>query len=284
MIFEILIFLVVLLVGGLLLFPVKVRFLFKGIEKGSRFEIRIFKKKIFSSDDLNEVNGEAAEKSRSEGMNANEDNSDEKEENFENEAEASSENLEKREETSSSEEASIVREDSSVEEKSASPESSVKGEKPEAGAISSDKEFLMMMIEPHFDGYVLKKGLKLFRQFFKIFHCKFEKTVVEGIRLEYNEMGIATGMTGMLAGMFPLFENWEWRMDWCHNKVPKIEGTFVASFSLLRILSFATFTLFYALSAFRIYRKNKKRFKGNPSAFHLVFWRRWTVNFLASGK
>ena len=48
MIFDAFVILTTILLGGLLLFPVKVRFLFAGKRNEGKFEVRLFRKKIYA--------------------------------------------------------------------------------------------------------------------------------------------------------------------------------------------------------------------------------------------
>ena len=51
MIFDALVILAAIIGGGLLLFPVKVRFLFRVQKNAGKFEVRIFRKKVFTTEE-----------------------------------------------------------------------------------------------------------------------------------------------------------------------------------------------------------------------------------------
>jgi hypothetical protein len=146
---------------------------------------------------------------------------------------------------------------------------------------SSDEEFLTLILEPGFDRKILKSSFRMSRSFFRIFHCYFEPTVVEGLRFgDYEEMGYAMGGLNFLCGVIPLFHNWQFLMDWEGNRPLRIEGGFVASFSIARILGFGLVSSVSTVELVLIYLMNRRRYKKNPESFRLIFWRRWLVRFL----
>ena len=71
-------------------------------------------------------------------------------------------------------------------------------------------------------------------------------------------------------------------MDWTGCRPLRIEGCFVASFSLARIIGFLFVSVWSVLGLVVRYLKNRRRLRKNSEAFHLIFWRRWVVRFLAS--
>ncbi|MFA6662663.1 MAG: hypothetical protein WCS56_06475 [Bacilli bacterium] len=146
----------------------------------------------------------------------------------------------------------------------------------------SEREFLTVLLEPKFDSKVISFLLRLMNSYYRLFRIRFEHTVVEGLQLEYNQMGVLQGAFGILTSNVKLFENWEFRMDWCHEKKPRIEGTLVLYITWGRILAAVCKTIFYAIRIFLMYWKNKKRMLSNPGAFRLIFWRRWIVNFMTA--
>ena len=146
----------------------------------------------------------------------------------------------------------------------------------------SEREFLTILLEPHFDAKVISFLWRLMKSYYRVFRIRFEHTVVEGIQLEYNQMGVLQGAFGILTSNVKLFKNWDFRMDWCHDKKPRIEGTLVLYITWSRILVAVCKTIFYAVRIFLMYWKNKKQMLSNPGAFRLIFWRRWIVNFMTA--
>jgi hypothetical protein len=69
-------------------------------------------------------------------------------------------------------------------------------------------------------------------------------------------------------------------MDWEGNRPLRIEGGFVASFSIARILGFGLVSSVSTVELVLIYLMNRRRYKKNPESFRLIFWRRWLVRFL----
>jgi hypothetical protein len=146
----------------------------------------------------------------------------------------------------------------------------------------NEREFLTVLLEPKFDSKVISFLLRLMKSYYRLFRIRFEHTVVEGIQLEYNQMGVLQGAFGILTSNVKLFKNWDFRMDWCHDKKPRIEGTLVLYITGGRILVAVCKTIFYVGRIFLMYWKNKKQMLSNPGAFRLIFWRRWIVNFMTA--
>lgn len=279
MIFDSAVVVVSVLVLGLLLFPVKVRFLFRAGRNGGGLEIRLFRFKLFGSGDDAK---KADECEASDGKSRKEDSS-------------ASENL--------SEAASDKKKDSALLVAAPSVEKSAGGnvqtgepvraetseqkkEKPspeKSKGKSSDSEFLLLMLEPGFDKKLWKGSRRMLSAFFRIFRCRFEPTVVEGIRLDdYAEMGFLGGALDFFSSSVPLFENWKFRMDWEGTRPLRIEGGIAASFSLARVLEFFAVSSRWMAELAWIYFKNRRRLRKNPGGFRLVLWRRLIVRFLSA--
>ena len=268
MIFDILIILITIVGGGLLLFPVKVRFSFRGQKNGNRFSLHLFRKKIWSSEDDEPLTEMKEDSSADEEIRASE------EDDFDNE------NPWKKEKTSPMP-APTSKVTEPAKEKAKPKRQPKKASKKSSEKDSSDEEFLTLILEPGFDRKILKNSFRMSRSFFRIFHCYFEPTVVEGLRFgDYEEMGYAMGGLNFLCGVIPLFHNWQFLMDWEGNRPLRIEGGFVASFSIARILGFGLVSAVSTVELVVIYLMNRRRYKKNPESFRLIFWRRWLVRFL----
>lgn len=273
MIFDILIILITIVGGGLLLFPVKVRFSFRGQKNGNRFSLHLFRKKIWSSEEDEPLTEMKEDSSADEEIRASE------EDDFDNE---NPWKKEKEETVKASTPAPVkTAPTSKVTEPAKEKAKPKKASKKSPEKDSSDEEFLTLILEPGFDRKILKSSFRMSRSFFRIFHCYFEPTVVEGLRFgDYEEMGYAMGGLNFLCGVIPLFHNWQFLMDWEGNRPLRIEGGFVASFSIARILGFGLVSAVSTVELVVIYLMNRHRYKKNPESFRLIFWRRWLVRFL----
>ncbi len=257
------------LAGGLLLFPVKARFLFRGEKNAGTLEVRFFRWKIFGTGEerAEALDGEERLENFRESADAGIDGS-----RVEGTGEKSSEN--------SGPEINAVQEDKPVRAETSSQGKEKSSRKKKR---KSDSEFLTLLLEPGFDRKLLKGSVRMAKAFFRIFRCRFEPTVVEGIRLDsFANMGIVCGALDFFVATVPLFENWEFRMDWEGTKALRIEGCIVASFSMARILGFCLVSSRWVAVLAWIYLKNRRRLKKAPEAFRLVFWRRLVVRFLSA--
>lgn len=276
MIFDALVILAAIIGGGLLLFPVKVRFLFRVQKNAGKFEVRIFRKKVFTTEEETVEESEATEEvdvATAEEIRASE------EDDFDDE------NPWKQEESVEAKAPANEKSEKKAAEKSEEKSDKKKSEKSKKKSKkkSSDEEFLTLVLDPRFDKKLLKDCFQIAKAFFRIFHCYFEPTVVDGIRLEdYEDMGYAMGGLNFLCGTIPLFNNWEFLMDWEGNRPLKVEGAFVASFSIARILGFGLVSVWSVLGLVLLYLWNLRRYRKNPEQFRLIFWRRWVVRFLAA--
>ncbi len=278
MIFDAVVIALLVLVGGLLLFPVKVRFLFRCTRDDGRFEVRLFHWKLFSSD------GEPLEPSEKKAFGESSGIAETTGSFADRECSVLDGKPDGQGEPSKGPERKM-----SVGnfENNALPDSSVKTseEKKQRSAPqkeSSDSEFLTLLLEPGFDKKLWRGGFRMLRSFFRIFRCRFDRVLVEGVRLEdYADMGMASGWFGFLRGTVPLFENWEFRMDWEGKKTFCAEGMLSAAFSFARILGFLIVSCRWIVSAGWTYLKNRRRLRKNPEAIRLTFFRRLVVRFFS---
>lgn len=276
---------ILVLACGLLLFPVKVRFLFRGEKRAGMLEIRFFRWKVFrtreNSESAESIDAEERQENLQTGATLGD---DVLAGNFRESADEGSEESREEETGKKSSESSCLKTNAVQQDEPVRAETS--SQQKEKGSRKkgkrSDSEFLTLLLEPGFDKRLLKGSARMARAFFRIFRCRFEPTVVEGIRLDsFANMGIACGALDFFVATVPLFENWEFRMDWEGKSPLRIEGCVAASFSLARILGFFLVSLRWIVALAWTYLKNRRRLKKDPEAFRLVFWRRFVVRFLS---
>ena len=281
MIVDILIILITIVGGGLLLFPVKVRFSFRGQKNGNRFSLHLFRKKIWSSEEDEPLTEMKEDSSADEEIRASEEDDFDNENPWKKEKEETVKASIPAPVKTSPMPAPTSKVTEPAKEKAKPKRQPKKASKKSSAKDSSDEEFLTLILEPGFDRKILKSSFRMSRSFFRIFHCYFEPTVVEGLRFgDYEEMGYAMGGLNFLCGVIPLFHNWQFLMDWEGNRPLRIEGGFVASFSIARILGFGLVSSVSTVELVVIYLMNRRRYKKNPESFRLIFWRRWLVRFL----
>lgn len=309
MIADILVLIFTIVIGIALLFPIPVRILFRGSKVNGFLELRIFRKKLFStreelSDEKTVANGsgESSENNLSPNDEKSEDSSvisdKAQAETFTDSDENSSENFDREPEHFSSSQTfeTADRESSKISPQRSEPvktasskpseKSHTKKEKPKKvhakKSHSSDREFLTILIEPKFSKLVLKGSFRISRAFFRIFHCQFETAVVDGIRTEsMDEMGYIFGGLNFLSGTVPFFENWEFGMDWEGGRPFRVEGCFCIRFSVARVLGFCIVSARWIAKWIVRYFLNSRRYRKCPKAFRLIFWRRWIVRFFS---
>ncbi len=269
MILDLAVIIVAVLVAIFLLFPVPIRIFFCGRRRGSFLEIRIFRKKLFRfSKEHSEENSDGA---------AVMETSPKEPSPLPEQHQISAKNT--------SEEPVQENKDCLIPSEQPKSHSSKKNSPPpkEKSAPVSDLEFFTLMLEAQFDKKVLGKSFRLGKSFFRLFHCRFESTVVEGIRLEnFEQMGYMSGAFGFLKGTFPILKNWELAMDWMGNTPFRIEGVCVVSFSLARLLGFFMVSALSVVGIVRLYFKNRRLYRKNPENIRLSFWRRQVVRFMTS--
>lgn len=278
MIADILVLIFALLVGIAVLFPIPVRILFCGSKVNGFLELRLFRKKLFSTR-AESVEKESAGKESGEIPESdfvlNDKAQDPGVEDFP---------FEQKFETAVRKSPTISPQKSETVSRKSSPHSEKNPAKKNAKSKgkSSDREFLTILIEPKFSGLVLKGSFRIAKAFFRIFHCRFETAVVDGIRTgQMDEMGYLFGGLNFLSGTIPFFENWEFGMDWEGNRPFRIEGCLCIRFSVARILGFGIVSLRWIFEWIARYFLNRRRYRKSPEAFRLIFWRRWIVRFLS---
>lgn len=132
----------------------------------------------------------------------------------------------------------------------------------------TDREFWTILLTPELDVKAFKYVKKLLGAMLKVFRVKFRNCFVEGIRMrylgyDYAAMGYAAALNGFLKS-FPYVGAWDFRMDWCNDKVLRASGTIFASVNLCRILGFLNVLLFYVgILGVCFWRRRSHVFKTN---------------------
>ena len=164
-------------------------------------------------------------------------------------------------------------------------ETDIEDASPEEGSRKSrkltEKEFLTLMFNPKLHSMVLGMAWRLLRRTWRLFQIRFEHVVVQGIRMEYDEMGAFAAISSFTTSQVNFLKNWEFQMDWLKEKNPEIRGTLLIQFRLFNFLLWSLIASFYAARVYFWYRRNKKRFIANPVPFRLVFWRRKIIDLIA---
>ena len=214
----------ILFVALLLFFPVKIRFFFVGAKKKGLIEIRFFNWKIFSSQDKDESE-DADESPLEDDVNSNGETPEEMGAEVEEVISTSSSAGLTKEDMATSiddepdgvafEDKDIVPELETVAlddivkfddvEPDAEPEMSSQKKK----RVLSEKEFLTLMFNPKLNAMVLRMAWRLLKRAWQLFTIRFEHTVVQGIRLEYDEMGSASAIAALLSSQVRFFESWD---------------------------------------------------------------------------
>ena len=157
---------------------------------------------------------------------------------------------------------------------------------PEEGSKKSrkltEKEFLTLMFNPKLHSMVLCMAWRLLHRTWRLFQIRFENVVVQGIRMEYDEMGVFAAISSFTTSQINFLKNWEFQMDWLKEKNPEIRGTLLIQFRLFNFLLWSLIASFYTTRVYFWYRRNKKRFIENPVPFRLVFWRRKIIDLIAA--
>ena len=114
---------------------------------------------------------------------------------------------------------------------------------------------------------------------FKLFRIRFTDSFVEGIRMEYENMGYAAALNGFLKS-YPYIGDWDFRMDWTYDHEPRAEGHLKASVNLCRTLGLLLATLFYGgILAFTFWRRRAHILKTGELP-ELGFVRKKIVNIM----
>ena len=118
-----------------------------------------------------------------------------------------------------------------------------KKDTPEKRSLT-DQEFWTLLLTPEFDTRAWWAVRHELSAIFKLFRIRFTDSFVEGIRMEYENMGYAAALNGFLKS-YPYIGDWDFRMDWTRDHDPRIEGHVRISVNLCRLLGLSIATLFY---------------------------------------
>lgn len=119
----------------------------------------------------------------------------------------------------------------------------------------TDKEFWTLLLTPEFDTHAWWAVRHELSAIFKLFRIRFTDSFVEGIRMEYQNMGYVAALNGFLKS-YPYIGDWNFRMDWTYDHEPRAEGHLKASVNLCRTLGLLLATLFYGgILAFTFWRR-----------------------------
>ena len=122
----------------------------------------------------------------------------------------------------------------------------------------TDEEFWTIILTPDLDGRAFRYVKSLLGIIVRLFNIRFENCFVEGIRSDYESMGYGAAANAVLKG-FPYLESWDIRMDWCHDRDLRTEGTVHARTNLCRAFFLLLATLFYAAVLFVIFWCRRSR-------------------------
>lgn len=145
-------------------------------------------------------------------------------------------------------------------EEKASEEKSSDDEKEEKRSLT-DQEFWTLLLTPEFDSCAWWAVRHELSALFGLFRIRFVDCFVEGFRMDYDHMGYAAALNGVLKS-FPYIGAWDFRMDWTRDHEPHAEGHMRASINVCRVLGLILATLFYGgIVAFTFWRRRAKILK-----------------------
>ena len=143
----------------------------------------------------------------------------------------------------------------------------------------TDQEFWTLLLTPEFDTRAWWAVRHELSALFKLFRIRFTDSFVEGIRMEYENMGYAAALNGFLKS-YPYIGDWDFRMDWTYDHEPRAEGHLKASVNLCRTLGLLLATLFYGgILAFTFWRRRAHILKTGELP-ELGFVRKKIVNIM----
>ena len=153
-----------------------------------------------------------------------------------------------------------------------------KKDTPEKRSLT-DQEFWTLLLTPEFDTRAWWAVRHELSAIFKLFRIRFTDSFVEGIRMEYENMGYAAALNGFLKS-YPYIGDWDFRMDWTYDHEPRAEGHLKASVNLCRTLGLLLATLFYGgILAFTFWRRRAHILKTGELP-ELGFVRKKIVNIM----
>ena len=151
---------------------------------------------------------------------------------------------------------------SSAKEKPAKETPAELDEKKEKRSLT-DEEFWTLILTPEFDARAWWSVKHWLSALFQLFRVRFEDCFVEGIRMEYQNMGYAASINAFLKA-YPYIGAWDFRMDWTYCHEPRLEGHVYASVNLCRVIGLLLATIFYGgVVAFTFWRRRARILKTN---------------------
>ena len=143
----------------------------------------------------------------------------------------------------------------------------------------TDREFWTIVLTPELDGRAFRYLKNIFATSMSLFRVKFIDCFVEGIRMEYVDMGYAAALNAFLK-TYPYVGAWDFRMDWCYDKELRAQGTITASINLLRIICFTLKMALYAGILFLSFWRRRARVLKTNELPELGFIRRKIIDFI----
>ena len=143
----------------------------------------------------------------------------------------------------------------------------------------TDREFWTIVLTPELDGRAFRYLKNIFATSMSLFRVKFIDCFVEGIRMEYVDMGYAAALNAFLK-TYPYVGAWDFRMDWCYDKELRAQGTITASINLLRIICFTLKMALYAGILFLSFWRRRARVLKTNELPEIGFIRRKIIDFI----
>ncbi len=143
----------------------------------------------------------------------------------------------------------------------------------------TDREFWTIALTPDLDGKAFGYSKKILASALTLFRVKFIDCFVEGIRMDYLDMGYASALNAFLK-TYPYVGAWDFRMDWCRDKELRAQGTITASINLLRLLCFTLKTLLFAGLLFLSFWRRRARVLKTNELPDVGFIRRKIIDFI----
>jgi hypothetical protein len=127
----------------------------------------------------------------------------------------------------------------------------------------TDEEFWTLLLTPEFDARAWWSVKHWLSALFKLFRIQFKNCYVEGIALEYQDMGYAAAINAFLKA-YPYIGCWDFRMDWTYSHELRAEGHVYASVNLCRVCGLFLSTVAYGgVVAFSFWRRRARILKTN---------------------
>ena len=143
----------------------------------------------------------------------------------------------------------------------------------------TDREFWTIALTPDLDARAFGFAKKIMASALNLFRIRFIDCFVEGIRMDYLDMGYAAALNAFLK-TYPYVGAWDFRMDWCRDKELRAQGTITASINLLRLFCFTLKTAVYAGFLFLSFWRRRARVLKTNELPEIGFIRRKIIDFI----